>query len=232
MTTLVQIQPCQETWSLETCPLETWHPASWDTFVKIADDEASAKLKSYYYDGRMRFEPMSTGSDHSKNHMTLTLSIGIFTMLTQIPVNGHDACSYRKTGFDEFQPDLSYYVGETADAIPWGTRVVNLDEYPLPSLVIEVSDTSLLDDLGMKRLQYEDLGIPEYWIVNVKAMQIVAFSIAADGSIRRIQESLVLQGLQLEVLEQALQRSRQENQSKTTAWLMQQFQTSNLAEEK
>ena len=70
-------------------------------------------------------------------------------------------------GFDEFQPDLSYYVGETAGAIPWGTRVVNLDKYPLPSLVIEVSDTSLSDDLGMKRLQYEDLGIPDYWFVNV-----------------------------------------------------------------
>ena len=102
---------------------------------------------------------------------------------------------------------------------------MNLDEYPIPSLVIEVSDTSLLDDLGMKRLQYEDLRIPEYWIVNVKAMQIVAFSIAPDGNIRRIQESLVLPGLRLEVLEQALQRSRQETQSKTTAWLMQQFQT-------
>ena len=58
MTTLLQIQSLQETWSLETCPLETWHPASWDTFVKIADDGASAKLKSYYYDGRMRFELM------------------------------------------------------------------------------------------------------------------------------------------------------------------------------
>lgn len=232
MTTLLQIQPCQETWSLETWPLETWHPASWDTFVKIADDEASAKLKSYYYDGRMRFEPMSTGSDHSNDNTLILFALSFFAACQGLPLTTKDGCSYRKTGFDEFQPDVSCYMGETADAIPWGTRVVNLDEYPLPSLVIEVSDTSLLDDLGMKRLQYEDLGIPEYWIVNVKTMQIVAFSIAADGSTRRIQESLVLPGLRLEVLEQALQRSRQENQSKTTAWLMQQFQTSNLAEEK
>lgn len=219
MTTLLQIQPLQENQSIDT-----WQAASWEEFIKIADDEASAKLKCYYYNGRMRFEPMSTGSDHSKDHMILTLSIGIFTMLTQIPVNGHDACSYRKTGFDEFQPDLSYYVGETVDVIPWGTRVINLDQYPIPSLVIEVSDTSFLDDLGTKRLQYEDLKIPEYWIVNVKATEIVAFSIGPDGSTRRIQESRVLPGLKLEILEQALQRSRQENQSTTTACLMQQFQ--------
>jgi hypothetical protein len=34
---------------------------------------------------------------------------------------------------------------------------------------------------------------------------------------------LVLTGLKLEILEEALQRSRQENQSATTAWLMEQF---------
>jgi Uma2 family endonuclease len=73
-------------------------------------------------------------------------------------------------------------------------------------------------------LQYEGLGIPEYWIVNVQTRQILAFAIATDGSIRHIRESHVLPGLRLEILEQALERSRQENQSATTAWLMQQFQ--------
>jgi Uma2 family endonuclease len=141
-----------------------------------------------------------------------------------IAMTAKDACSYRKAGFDEFQPDASYYIGETANAIPWGTRVVDLEQYPLPSLVIEVSDTSLGDDLGAKRFQYEGLRIPEYWIVNVQARQILAFAIATDGSIRHIRESHVLPGLRLEILEQALERSRQENQSATTAWLMQQFQ--------
>ena len=107
--------------------------------------------------------------------------------------------------------------------IPWGKRIIDLDQYPLPDLVIEISDTSLADDLGAKRLQYEDLGISEYWIVNVPTMQIFAFAHGHDGSIRRIRESVVLTGLKLEILEQALQRSRQENQSATTAWLMEQF---------
>jgi Uma2 family endonuclease len=93
-------------------------------------------------------------------------------------------------------------------------------------LAIEISDTSLGDDLGAKRLQYEELGIPEYWIVNVQQQEIVAFAIAPDGSSRRIRESQVLPGLRLEILEQALVRSRQENQSATTAWLMEQFRSS------
>jgi Uma2 family endonuclease len=204
-------------------PLNTWITASWEEFVAIADAPASAQLKSYYYQGRMRFEPMSTGSDHSNDHALILFALSFFAAHQQIPMTAKDGCSYRKTGYDEFQPDASYYIGDTADAIPWGTRVINLDLYPLPSLVIEISDTSLADDLGEKRLQYEDLGITEYWTVNVQKMQIPAFAIAPDHSIRRIRESQVLRGLKLETLEQALQRSRQENQSATTAWLMEQF---------
>jgi hypothetical protein len=30
-------------------PPETWLSATWDEFVQIADDPASAKRKSYYY---------------------------------------------------------------------------------------------------------------------------------------------------------------------------------------
>lgn len=204
-------------------PLNLWLPATWEEFVNLADDPASSKLKSYYYIGRMRFEPMSTGSDHSKDHTIIILSVGLYATLQGIPLNGHDGCSYRKVGFDEVQPDASYYVGDNADAIPWGTRVIDLEQYPLPDLVIEVSDTSLADDLGEKRLQYEDLGIPEYWVVNVQTRQILAFATAPDGAIRRIRASQVLPGLNLEILEQALQRSREENQSATTAWLMEQF---------
>jgi Uma2 family endonuclease len=96
--------------------------------------------------------------------------------------------------------------------------------HSLPDLVIEISDTTFNDDLGTKRLQYEELGLKEYWIVNVQTMRIYAFAIAPDGSSHHIRQSIVLSGLKLEILEQALQRSRQENQSTVTAWLMQQFQ--------
>lgn len=212
--TLLQVQPL----------LDTWQPASWEEFVRLADDPQSDKRKCYYYDGKMRFEAMSTGADHSKDHVLIMFALSFFAVTQGIQANGHDGCSYRKTGMDEFQPDISYYVGEATEAIPWGTRVVNLDQYPIPDLVIEISDTSLADDLGTKRLQYEDLRIPEYWIVNVQAMQILGFAISADGTTQRIQESRVFQGLRLAILDEALVRSRGESQSATNAWLMQQFQ--------
>jgi Uma2 family endonuclease len=204
-------------------PLNTWLPATWDTFIAIVDDPAFAKLKGYYSVGHMRFEPMSTGSDHSNDHALILFAISFFAAHHQLPMTAKDGCSYRQVGVDEFQPDVSYYIGDNADVIPWGTRVIDLAHYPLPDLVIEVSDTSLADDLGAKRFQYEGLGIAEYWIVDVQAARILAFEIAPDGAIRHIRVSRVLPGLPLDILEQALQRSRQENQSVTTAWLMEQF---------
>ncbi|MGG6267321.1 Uma2 family endonuclease [Leptolyngbya sp. AN03gr2] len=204
--------------------LNTWIPAAWEEFVKIADDPASTKLKGYYYEKRMRFEPMSTGADHSDDHLAISMSVGIYAALKGIRIKGRDGCSYRKTGVTEFQPDLSYYIGDRAKTIPRGTRVVDLNIYPLPDLVVEISDTSLSDDLGEKRLQYEDLGIPEYWNINVRTKQILAFSLAPDGTIRRIRESIALPGLKLEILEQALQLNDQEEQSAMNIWLMTQFQ--------
>ena len=208
---------------LQTKPLLTWTAATWEEFIQIADNPASAKLKSYYNNGRMRIEPMSTGSDHSNDHTVLIFAITLFATLRGIPITTKDGCSYRKPEIEEFQPDASCYIGNNANAIPWGTRVVNLQEYPVPDLVIEVADTSLSDDKGEKRLQYEESRIPEYWIVDVQKIQIIAFAIAADGSSRQIRESQVLPGLSLSVLETALSRSRQDNQSIVGAWLMEQF---------
>jgi Uma2 family endonuclease len=204
--------------------LDNWITADWEDFLQIAEDPSSAKLKSYYHQGRMRFELMSTGSDHAIDHATLIQLLGLYAMLLQIAVSFRDGCSYRKTSMDEFQPDISCYANENASVIPFGTRVIDLDTYPIPNLVIEVSDTSLSDDKGEKRLQYEDLRISEYWIVDVKKCQILAFAIAPDGSSQRIQVSQVISGLALELLEAALKRSRQATQPEAMAWFMQQIQ--------
>lgn len=210
------------TTSLTQVPLNTWQESSWDEFVRIADDPKNSKLKGYYYQGHLRLEPMSTGSDHASDHALILFMLTFWVGQGQRLATVKDACAYRQPGRNEWQPDISVYVGENANAIPWGVRVIDVDVYPQPDLVIEISDTSLADDLGAKRLQYEDLGIPEYWIVAVETQQIFGFSIGADGSSRRIRISQVLPGLSLDLLEQALQQSCTENQSLVTTWFMSQ----------
>ncbi|NES90008.1 MAG: Uma2 family endonuclease, partial [Okeania sp. SIO2B9] len=75
------------------------------------------------------------------------------------------------------------------------------------------------------RLIYEDLKIKEYWIVDVKNVDIIAFTMV-DGGSKRITESIVLPGLVIDVLKAALQQSRSINQNQVIASLLSQFQES------
>ena len=104
------------------------------------------------------------GDDHARDRTSITLTTGLFAGLKDIPMNEIDNCTYRKTGFQDAQPDLSYYIGEKANSTPSGTTIVDLDTYPPPDLAIEieVANTSLTDDRGKKRLLYEDLNVKEY----------------------------------------------------------------------
>jgi Uma2 family endonuclease len=153
-----------------------------------------------------------------------SLQVAIITTRKQgISVTGLDTTTFRKTGIQDCQPDVAYYLRERAQFIPTGTGIANCDRYPAPDLVIEIAKTSLLDDLGTKRSLYEDLGVAEYWVVDVQNAQIIAYAIADQGS-KRIQVSQVLPGLAISLLEEALRRSREMNQSQVGAWLLNQFQ--------
>lgn len=204
-------------------PTDTWTSFAWDEFVQLIQRTEHRHHKAYYHNGQMRLETMPTGSDHARDHAILMLLLGLFGMVTGIPLDPRDACSYRKPGSDEFQPDISYYVGDNANCIPKGTRIINLDDYPKPDLVIEISDTTLADDKGEKRLQYEALRISEYWIWDVKNGQLIAFTIAPDGSSRRINTSQVLPTLSFTLIEEALGRSEDSDQSAIGAWFMNQI---------
>jgi Uma2 family endonuclease len=203
---------------------DTWVAATWDEYIQMIENPAYEKAKGYYHNGRMRIEMPPVGNDHASDHTIIIFAVNLFASIKGIPLNGKDNCTYRKIGFDDSQPDVSYYIGENADIIPYGTSIINLDIYPPPTLVIEVAKSSLADDKGEKRLLYEDLGVAEYWIVDVQNVQVIAFTIK-DGGSRRINESQVLPGLPISLLNDAFRRTRQMDQAKVGAWLLAQFQS-------
>lgn len=206
-------------------PIDTWIDATWDEYLQSLTELASEKIKGYYYQGRLRIEMTPIGSDHACDHTIIIVAVSLFAAIKNIALTGRDNCTYRKMSYQEVQPDVSYYIGKNADIIPWGTTIVDLNLYPAPDLVIEVANTSLADDKGEKRLLYEDLQVAEYWIVDVPNVQIIAFAVV-DGGSRRIDESQVLPGLKFSLLNEALRRTRQSNQSQVVAWLLGQFQQS------
>lgn len=209
---------------LQTRPrTDTWIVASWDEYLRIVENPLYQQAKGYYFKGHMRLEMSPVSFDHGQDHVVIIFAVNLFTALKGIPATGLDTTTLRKTGVQESQPDVSYYLGDRAQAIPSGTGIVNLDQYPAPSLVIEIAKSSLLDDVGTKRTLYEELGVSEYWVVDVQQAQLIAYAMADQGS-QRIQASQVLPGLTLAVLEEALRRSRETDQSQVGSWLLAQFQ--------
>jgi Uma2 family endonuclease len=204
-------------------PLDTWVPAPWDAYMRVIEEPAYKKAKGYYHDRRMRIETSPVGNPHSRDHSIIIYTVHLFAGIRNIDIDGHDNCTYRKSGCAEAQPDASFYIGETAEAVPWDVTIIDLDRYPPPSLAIEVSHTSLADDKGEKRLLYESLGVAEYWIIDVQNVQVIAFAIQQGGS-RRIYQSQVLPGLEIALLKEAFQRSRQTNHGKVSTWLLAQLQ--------
>ncbi|MEM7595431.1 MAG: Uma2 family endonuclease, partial [Cyanobacteria bacterium P01_A01_bin.83] len=189
---------------------DTWIDGTWNEYLKNIEHPDCAKAKGYYHDGKYRIEMTPIGNDYAKAHANIHTATSLYAIVNHIDIDIRDNCSYRKTGIKEFQPDLSLYLGDKAKAIPWGVGVIDLDQYPTPDLVIEVANTSLSDDLGEKRLLYEDLQLAEYWVVDVPNVRLIAFVIENDGS-RRISESQVLTGLKTQILTEAFQRSRTSN---------------------
>ncbi|BAZ51383.1 hypothetical protein NIES4103_40320 [Nostoc sp. NIES-4103] len=204
-------------------PTDTWVAVTWDEYIQVIENPAYEKAKGYYHNKQMRIEMPPVGNDHASDHTVILFAVNLFASIKGIALNGKDNCTYRKARVREAQPDVSYYIGENADVIPYGTSIINLDIYPPPSLVIEIANSSLADDKGEKRLLYEDLGVAEYWIVDVQNVQVIAFAVENGGS-RRINQSQVLSGLVISLLNEALRQSRQMNQSQVGSWLLSEFQ--------
>jgi Uma2 family endonuclease len=207
----------------EKLTTNTWMKAGWDTYINTINSPEREQHQGYYYNGYMRIESMPTGADHASDNGLIYLAITLFCMVKGIPIQGLIGCSYRKIEVRECQPDISFYIGDRSNLSPTGKSVVNLDEQAIPNLVIEISNTTLEDDLGAKRLLYEEMGVSEYWVVDVQKSQIYAFEMIDRGS-KRIDTSLVLSGLSIATITEALNLSKEQDQSQIGKWLMSEFQ--------
>lgn len=65
-------------------------------------------------------------------------------------------------------PGPDFYVLDVPEQTP-------TSQLPVPSLVIEVSDTTYRKDAGPKLRTYASAGIPDYWIVNLPRQQVEVY---------------------------------------------------------
>jgi Uma2 family endonuclease len=205
--------------------LETdiWVKATWEEFLNFAEDSAWEKGKFYYYQEHMRVEMSPVGPLHARHNSIIPYVVILFATLRNIRVVQFANASFRKAGIREFQPDLAYYIGSDLKVPPNDSNLpVDLDEYDPPNLVIEIGASSFNDDLGSKRLLYENAGISEYWVERANTREVFAFAINGGGS-GRIQEARVLPGLEIRLVEEALNRSQTQDDGEINRWLIQTF---------
>ncbi|MGK7906040.1 MAG: Uma2 family endonuclease [Synechococcus sp.] len=201
---------------------DKWVKASWAEFEAACASPALVGGRFYYVGDRMRIEMPPVGSSHCQDDPVVSRVVSLFATVKGLRVKELGNASFRKMGELEFQPDIAFYIGDDLRFPPRGTAPIDLNAVGVPTLAIEISSTSLSDDLGAKRLMYEALGVKEYWVVDVSQCEAIAFEMS-EGYSGRIYESRVLPGLQMSVVAEALRRSQTEDDGTVNRWLMETF---------
>jgi Uma2 family endonuclease len=70
-------------------------------------------------------------------------------------------------------------------------------------------DTTLATDLDQKKQLYAALGMPEYWVVDVKGLRVLAFRLDNWGRYQEISVSVALAGLPIGLLTETLAQLHQ-----------------------
>lgn len=208
--------------ALSTSPqtqTDTWIKATWEAFFDAMNEPQYENALGYFDNGHMRIEMSPLGAGHGRQNAVVMDVVSLFATFRNIRVVKLINGSFYKTGERGCQPDVAFYIGADFQLPPQNNSPVDVNVFGPPTLVIEISGSTFKDDLGAKRLLYERLGVAEYWVVNVAEQDVIAFAIS-DRRSGEIQTSEVLPGLEIALVEEALNRSQTEDDSTLMRWLM------------
>jgi Uma2 family endonuclease len=201
---------------------DEWVRASWAEYGALLESVVPQDARCYFDAGWMRVEMSPLGALHGRENSIVSTLVVLYATLKGLRMVELTNTTFRKTGLQDAQPDIAFYIGQGFDLPPQDNRPIDVLQYGVPQLAIEIASTTLNDDLGKKRLLYERLGVQEYWVVDVQAAQVIAFEVA-DCRSGQVAESQVLPGLAMTTLEMALERSQYEDDATITRWLLELF---------
>ena len=92
-------------------------------------------------------------------------------------VRGSDNGTVLLDDESEFQPDAALFIDP---ALGGQARVENDVLVGAPELVVEIAESSVEHDLRSKRLEYEEAGVREYVVVNLKKQRVHWFERSGD----------------------------------------------------
>jgi Uma2 family endonuclease len=202
-----------------------WMPATWDDYV-AACESATADHFRIFFNQRYLFIDMGwEGVNHARCRELLTmLFFAWFSRQPEMIFDALGGCILEKPEQRAASPDEVLYVGEASPRWqPGEARRVNLRQWRVPNLVCEVGDTTLASDLDEKKEIYAALEIPEYWVLDVQGLRVLAFLLQADGRYQQCEVSHALEGLNISLVEQTLGRLTTETNGTAAKWFAQQI---------
>jgi Uma2 family endonuclease len=203
--------------------INSWRSATWSEYLERIENLGEQERVFFNLD-TIWIDMGNEGINHARFNELFTLIFGFwFFRQPDVKFDLLGGCVLEKPQTQSAAPDKVLYLG--GDSPRWQSgepRRVNLDLWRVPDLVAEIADTTLAIDLDEKKQLYLALGIPEYWVIDVKGKQVLAFRLMA-GKYEQCSESVALAGLPIELLEQTLERMDNEN-GNAALWFAAQIQ--------
>jgi Uma2 family endonuclease len=206
-------------------PPGQWQRATWQDYVALRDAPTQERMKLAFNQGWLWTAMGGEGINHAGVSDLFTSLL--FLWAIQHPeqlFTSLGRCLLEKPETHACAPDLVLYVG--ADYLQWQPgepRRIDLSQSRVPDLVGEISDTTLANDLDEQKHLYASLGIPEYWVVDVRGQRVFAFLLQENGEYQSCEESRVLAKLPIVLLEEVLQRLSEGTNTSAAAWFAQQI---------
>jgi len=216
-----------------TKTVHQWQKATWEDYLVYRDDPSNERMRLFFHRGYLLVIDMGwEGIDHATFCDLFTMLFGFWFMHKPRQIfSSLGRCLMEKPKVKAGAPDLVLYLGEDYPRWrPGEKRRINLDRWRVPDLIGEISDTTLASDLDQKKKLYADLGIPEYWVVDVRGERVFAFVLKEDSTYQESQTSVALQGLPIALLEQTLLRLKEETNGSAALWFAQQIASLKLEE--
>ncbi|NJL90797.1 MAG: Uma2 family endonuclease [Coleofasciculaceae cyanobacterium SM2_1_6] len=203
-------------------------PATWQDYLKYRDDSEPKETHYqlfFYLDQLIVNDVGREGINHAMVCNSMTVILALWCMQSsrqEFTSFGH--CLIEKPEVAATAPDMVAYIGVEIPVSSEEEKYINLNRWRVPDLVVEVSDITLMIDLGDKKQLYAALKIPEYWVINVQTKQVLMFILHEDGNYLESDISQALIGLQADLLNQTLEQLSQRGTGQASRWFYQQIQ--------
>ncbi len=208
-----------------TPKVSSWLRATWAEYLHRLENPAGDQERVFFNLDKIWIDMGNEGINHSRFNKLLTMILFIwFSRQIDVKFDLLGGCTIEKPATQGAAPDEVVYIGGNSPRWQSGEpRRVNLDRWRVPDLVAEIADTTLATDLDEKKQLYLALGIPEYWVIDVRGRQVMAFRLV-NGLYEQCSESVALQGLPIDLLEQTLAQMDNDN-GNAALWFAAQIQS-------